>query len=60
MATETARCGPGFVQLDMRVGYRAGLGGRRTLDIFGEVFNVTDRANFTNPGRQPARSDATS
>jgi hypothetical protein len=42
--------GPGFVQLDMRLGYRARLGGRRTLDIFGEVFNVLDRANFTNPG----------
>jgi hypothetical protein len=42
--------GPGFVQLDLRVGYRARLGGRRTLDIFYEIFNVTDRANFTNPG----------
>lgn len=42
--------GPGFMQLDMRLGYRARLGGQRTLDIFGEVFNVTDRANFTNPG----------
>ena len=38
------------MQLDMRLGYRARLGGRRTLDIFGEVFNLTDRANFTNPG----------
>jgi Carboxypeptidase regulatory-like domain len=42
--------GPGFVQLDMRVGYRARLGGRRSLDIFAEMFNVADRANFTNPG----------
>ena len=41
--------GPGFVQLDMRLGYRARLGSRRTLDIFGEVFNVTNRVNFTNP-----------
>ena len=41
--------GPGFMQLDMRLGYRARLGSRRTLDVFGEVFNVTDRANFTNP-----------
>jgi Carboxypeptidase regulatory-like domain len=41
--------GPGFMQLDMRIGYRARLGGRRTLDIFGEMFNLTDRANFTNP-----------
>jgi hypothetical protein len=42
--------GPGFMQLDMRVGYRARLGGRRTLDIFGEAFNLTNRANFGNPG----------
>jgi hypothetical protein len=41
--------GPGFMQLDMRSGYRRRLGGRRTLDMFAEVFNVTDRANFTNP-----------
>jgi Carboxypeptidase regulatory-like domain len=41
--------GPGFVQLDMRIGYRARLGGRRTVDVFGEVFNVTNRVNFTNP-----------
>jgi hypothetical protein len=41
--------GPSFIQLDLRVGYRARLGGRRTLDVFGEVFNVTNRANFTNP-----------
>jgi hypothetical protein len=37
------------MQLDMRLGYRARLGSRRTLDVFGEVFNVTNRANFTNP-----------
>ena len=49
-AAGTARVGPGFMQFDMRVGYRARLGGRRTLDIFYETFNVTDRANFTNPG----------
>jgi hypothetical protein len=41
--------GPGFMQLDLRLGYRARLGGRRTVDIFWETFNVTDRANFTNP-----------
>jgi hypothetical protein len=31
-------------------GGRARLGGRRTLDVFGEAFNLTDRANFNNPG----------
>jgi len=41
--------GPGFMQLDMRVGYRARVGGRRTIDVFGEIFNATDHVNFTNP-----------
>jgi hypothetical protein len=41
--------GPGFMQLDLRASYRIRLGGRRTFDVFGEVFNVTDHANFTNP-----------
>jgi hypothetical protein len=49
--------GPGFMQLDLRVSYRLRLGGRRTFDVYGEVFNVTDRANFVNPSgdlRNPA------
>jgi len=41
--------GKGFMQLDLRGSYRVRLGGRRTFDIFAEVFNVTDHANFTNP-----------
>jgi hypothetical protein len=41
--------GPGFMQLDMRAGYRAKLGSRRTLDAFLEVFNLTNHVNFTNP-----------
>ena len=41
--------GPGFAQLDLRAGYRLRLGGDRTLDIFGEAFNATNRANFALP-----------
>jgi hypothetical protein len=41
--------GPGFFKFDVRLGYRLDLGARRTLDVFGEIFNVTDRANFANP-----------
>ncbi len=41
--------GPGFVQLDLRAGYRLRLGARRTLDAFVDVFNVTNRANFEAP-----------
>jgi hypothetical protein len=41
--------GPGFFQLDMRLGYRLRPREGMTLDMFGEIFNVTDRANFANP-----------
>jgi outer membrane receptor protein involved in Fe transport len=41
--------GPGFFQLDTRLGYRLRLPSTRTLDVFAEVFNVTNRANFDNP-----------
>jgi hypothetical protein len=41
--------GPGFMQIDLRSGYRIRLGQNRTVDLFGEVFNLTNRANFNNP-----------
>jgi hypothetical protein len=41
--------GPGFVQLDLRAGYKLRLRAQRTLDAFVDVFNVTNRANFSNP-----------
>jgi hypothetical protein len=42
--------GPGFFQLDTRFGWRFNLGGIRTLDLSADVFNLTNRANFDNPG----------
>jgi hypothetical protein len=42
--------GPGYAQFDVRAGYRLRLGGARTLDLFLDVFNATNRANFANPG----------
>jgi Carboxypeptidase regulatory-like domain len=41
--------GPGFVQLDLRVGYKLRFGGQMTIDAFADAFNVTNRANFENP-----------
>ncbi len=41
--------GPGFFQLDLRLGYRINIPGGRRLDAFAEIFNLTDRANFNNP-----------
>ena len=51
--------GPGFVQLDLRVGYKVRLGATRMLDAFVDVFNVTNRANFGNPasGNQRIQAD---
>jgi hypothetical protein len=40
--------GPGFLQLDTRVGYRVKNNGR-TLDITGDLINITNRANFVSP-----------
>lgn len=40
--------GPGFAQVDVRAGYRL-RAGTRTVDLFAEVFNLTNRANFSNP-----------
>ena len=40
--------GPGFLQLDLRAGYRFDLGGR-TLDAFVDILNVTNESNFINP-----------
>ena len=33
----------------MRIGYRLRVKNTRTLDMFGEIFNVTNRVNFDNP-----------
>jgi hypothetical protein len=41
--------GPGFFQLDARFGWRLRWAQRRSCDIFADVFNVTNRANFGNP-----------
>jgi hypothetical protein len=41
--------GPDYFQLDMRAGWRRNLGQQRTFEIFMDLFNVTNRANFVNP-----------
>jgi hypothetical protein len=50
--------GPGFVQLDLRAGYKIRLGGDRVLDAFVDIFNVTNRANFDNPASGNRRIQA--
>jgi len=41
--------GPGLFQADVRFGYRLRPGQDRTLDLFMDAFNITNRANFDNP-----------
>jgi hypothetical protein len=41
--------GPGLMQVDLRAGYRLRPGQGRSLDLFFEVFNLTNEANFANP-----------
>ena len=41
--------GPDFMQLDIRFGHRTRWADRQTLDVFFDIFNITNRANFNNP-----------
>ena len=46
--------GPGFLQADLRAGYRFNLGGSRRLNAFVDFFNMTNRVNFANPSGNQA------
>jgi hypothetical protein len=41
--------GPGFFDLDTRLGYRFDLRERRKVEVFVDIFNVTNHTNFANP-----------
>jgi hypothetical protein len=41
--------GPGYMQIDSRVGWRFKAGAGKTIDLTADVINVTNRANFVNP-----------
>jgi len=41
--------GPDYFQVDLRAGWRRKVGGERALELFLDVFNLTNRANFDNP-----------
>jgi hypothetical protein len=50
--------GPSYKQTDMRFGYRLRPGGNgRTLDVFLEVFNIFNNANFENPTGDRRQAD---
>jgi len=41
--------GPGFFDLDMRIGYRFSLSKNRRLELAADLFNLTNRTNFAVP-----------
>ena len=41
--------GPDYFQVDVRAGWRARLGPERSLDLYLDIFNITDRVNWNNP-----------
>jgi Carboxypeptidase regulatory-like domain len=41
--------GPGFQQMDMRMGYRFRKGQNQTFDVNFELYNLANTANFDNP-----------
>jgi hypothetical protein len=41
--------GPGYKNIDARLGYRVRMPAGRSLDLFFEAFNLTNEANFANP-----------
>lgn len=46
--------GPGFLNLDARVGYALHVGGSRRLELSADIFNLTNRTNFANPNGNQA------
>ena len=41
--------GEGFVGLDISIQYNIDLGGARSVGLFWDIFNLTNRTNFNNP-----------
>jgi hypothetical protein len=41
--------GPGFFNADVRLGYRLPAGNGRRVEVFADIFNVTNHTNFANP-----------
>ncbi len=41
--------GPDYFQIDVRAGWRHKMPGEKALELFLDIYNITDRANFDNP-----------
>jgi hypothetical protein len=42
--------GPDFFTFDLRLAYNLPVAGSQRIQVLGEIYNITDRANFNNPG----------
>jgi carboxypeptidase family protein len=41
--------GPDYFQIDMRAGYRRKLTPQKAIEVYFDLYNITNRANFDNP-----------
>jgi outer membrane receptor protein involved in Fe transport len=41
--------GPDYFQIDVRAGWRRKINTTKALELFLDIYNITDRANFDNP-----------
>jgi hypothetical protein len=41
--------GPDYFQMDMRAGYRRKLTQQKAIEVYFDLYNITNRANFDNP-----------
>jgi hypothetical protein len=41
--------GPDYFQLDLRAGWRGKLRNRQAVEVFLDIFNITNRGNYNNP-----------
>jgi hypothetical protein len=51
--------GPDYFQVDVRAGWRRKMGSARALELFLDIYNITNRANFDNPTASGTPGSAT-
>ena len=51
--------GPDYFQLDVRAGWRRKVQGQKAIELFLDIYNLTNRANFDNPSVSDRRLPAT-
>ena len=51
--------GPDYFQADVRAGWHRRIQGQKTLEVFLDIFNITNRANFINPTTTGVPGDST-